>query len=167
MSTIINNDPDSIRIRRNKATLSVVGIGVAAFGCWSIIKMIMECLIGPVRGNIIEDLMDDDIIVTILTEVVLIMIMITDVLLRFYIGLSARREARGTSRSRKYIVVAIIVFLFNAWGLIEIAVDIVTMDNQGIRDYVSFFVELTSLVILLELIIVSHNCRRKGGGNAA
>ncbi len=167
MSSIINNDPYSVRIRRNRATLSVVGIGVAAFGCWSIIKMIMECLIGPVSPSVVEDLMDDDILVIVLTEVLLIVLMITDVTLRFYIGLSARKEAAGVLRSHKYIVVAVLVFLFNGWGLIEIAGDIIAADGLYLRDYISFFVELTSLVLLLELIIVSHNCRPKGGKDAA
>ena len=93
-SSILKNDKDSIKYRRNLNTLVVLGTGVIIFGFWGIIKIIAQAFFGL---QIIDpaDLEGLGPVGVVITMILTAAILSLDVILRLYVGLRARREAGG------------------------------------------------------------------------
>lgn len=161
MTDLINNDPDSVRIRKNKGTILVTGAGVAAFGIWSVIKVVMEFVLSPIDEKFATDLIAFGPFGEIVVAVIIIVMIMTDVILRIFIFFCARKESKGYKAKglmfTSFLLIAgslgsLVIFLLNA-ALVDGA-------EFGIEDMVSLFVELTSLVITFEMIAASADNRK-------
>lgn len=167
MSTIIYNDPESVRMRRNLGTLAVAGTGTACFGGWSVIKMIMECLIGNINFDIANSYLEAGTIISAISIAILIQLVLGDVVLRFLVARCARREGAGLRQGHGYLVAAVFVLLLSLLSVVLEIEAITTGDDFSLYDYASLFLELTSSIILIELIIAAFSNRRRPSGNAA
>ena len=162
MSTLVRNDTDSVKIRRDRVTLMTSGAGVAAFGCWSYIRIIMELLLSPPDPDIgsIADMLG--IVGEIIIYIFILVVIMPDILLRFRVAHCARREARGQGKNMsKYRFSTIVLLIFQLVS-VYLTIDVM-IDNFeiSIRKLVSLFVELTSLFVLVELMIVRFDLRRR------
>ena len=106
MSSLVNNDPASVKMRRNRGTLSVAGLGVMAFGLWSVVKFVMECLIGKIREDLVNTYSDTGTILAWIVIIVVIHLILTDVILRYIVGRCAWRESRGLRQGCWYLILA-------------------------------------------------------------
>ena len=93
-SSILKNDKESVKYRRDQNTLVVLGTGVIAFGLWGIIKTIAQVLLGLqlFDPEDVETLGPAGMVVTI---VIIVLLFSFDIFLRLYVGLRAHREANG------------------------------------------------------------------------
>ena len=125
-------------LRRGQNTLFILGGGVITFGVWSVVKMIMYFALDPVVG--------------------------LDVGLRFYVGLSARAEARGKKKSRAYIVVAALMAAGNLLiflGALLLAASVSGAAPDNILDTaVSTIVDITAQITLIELVLTARRVQR-------
>ena len=146
------NDALQIQLRKNQDTLKIVGLGVMAFGAWSIVKSILYTT--AQWSSIKEEIVVPEANETIAKMVYLFMIAViltVEIAIRLYIGRSAIAEGRGERRRPGYVVVA---FLITAIGL---TLTVTAFVVPGIRmelnleALVSLFVEITSAVITLEM----------------
>jgi len=146
------NDALQIQLRKNQDTLKIVGLGVMAFGAWSIVKSILYTT--AQWSSIKEEIVVPEANETIAKMVYLFMIAViltVEIAIRLYIGRSAIAEGRGERRRPGYIVVA---FLITAIGL---TLTVTAFVVPGIRMELnldllaSLFVEITSAVITLEM----------------
>jgi hypothetical protein len=146
------NDTLQIQLRKNQDTLKIVGLGVMAFGAWSIVKSILYTT--AQWSSIKEEIVVPEANETIAKMVYLFMIAViltVEIAIRLYIGRSAIAEGRGERRRPGYVVVA---FLITAIGL---TLTVTAFVVPGIRmelnleALVSLFVEITSAVITLEM----------------
>ena len=109
------NDTLQIQLRKNQDTLKIVGLGVMAFGAWSIVKSILYTT--AQWSSIKEEIVVPEANETIAKMVYLFMIAViltVEIAIRLYIGRSAIAEGRGERRRPGYVVVA---FLITAIGL--------------------------------------------------
>lgn len=146
------NDALQIQLRKNQDTLKIVGLGVMAFGAWSIVKSILYTT--AQWSSIKEEIVVPEANETIAKMVYIFMIAVTmavEILVRLYIGRSAIAEGKGERRRPGYVVVA---FLITAIGL---TLTVTAFVVPGIRiepnleALMSLFVEITSAVITLEM----------------
>ena len=146
------NDALQIQLRKNQDTLKIVGLGVMAFGAWSIVKSILYTT--AQWSSIKEEIVVPEANETIAKMVYIFMIavtMVVEIVVRLYIGRSAIAEGKGERRRPGYVVVA---FLITAIGL---TLTVTAFVVPGIRmelnleALVSLFVEITSAVITLEM----------------
>lgn len=160
--SIIKNSPEDIAFRRNSNTLSILGTGVIIFGLWSIIKVLAYVALGvPLYSAADIESFDEvslDLVMTVL-EVMLA----GDVIVRLIIGLYAGKEGR---KQRKrvpgfYLVFTVWEILFVLFSVIAVIQQFLDARNEEfIEDYVSLFMELSSLVILIEVFIAALSVRR-------
>ena len=160
MSSIISNDPKSVKLRRNRNTLVVAGMGVVAFGIWSIIKTLMEGLFGSLVDEMKELLIEMPTAVKFFILCFTAIFMLIDVLLRILIGVLAYRNSKREKQSLSILIPAVMVGITSAFSLFVVVHSMLVENKFTVDNYVAFFVELTSFSILLELIIVTIDNKR-------
>ena len=146
------NDALHIQLRKNQDTLKIVGLGVMAFGVWSIAKTVLYTTFQ--WNNIIEEMARPDVdsrIQVIAFILISAALLAVEIAIRLYIGRAAVAEGNGEKRRPGYIAVT---FVITVLGL---AITIVSIVVPGIRTelnlqkLVSLFVEMTSTVVAMEM----------------
>ena len=160
---LLQNDPDSIKYRKNADNLVILGTGVIVFGFWSIMKFSAQLLFNvPVFDEAMLEELDP-------IGVVFVMIFIgifyaVDMAIRLVVGLGARAEGKGTSRSDKphkaYLFFNIWLIVFSIISVV-VAIDVfISSNGLTFSNLISLFMELSSLIILLEVFISALYVRK-------
>ena len=170
------NDKLSVKIRKNRDNLIIIGMGTIMFGLWSLLKTALGILMGndqviyavdqvmesadASEGEYLMTMVDRHTLTVSLT-VILIVGTIIIVLIRAYIGMSAIKEARGGKRKNLYLVITGLFIL--GYGLF-IFLDGYSYFQTDERDYldtiVAVVIEAMSFITLLELLISVINIRK-------
>ena len=146
------NDALHIQLRKNQDTLNFVGLGVMAFGAWSIVRTILYTTLQ--WNSIIENMVEQELSAKtagIMYVIVSVMIMAVEIAIRLYIGRSAIAEGKGERKRSGYIVVAFLIALLNLSLMFSFFMLLGTRTEISLDALVTMFVELTSTVILLEM----------------
>ena len=158
-SLILDNSPEAVSYRRNISTLGILGIGVIVFGFWGIIKLIAELFLG-IDIYRPEDLEGLDETAIMIVNVTIFVIMTIDIILRIIVGLKARREGRGKKTGRGYLVIILMLIISSTFNVCVVAWDLITMRGAFGEDFAAIFMELSSLVVSLEVFIAAVSVRR-------
>ena len=170
------NDKLSVKIRKNRDNLIIIGMGTIMFGLWSLLKTALGILMGndqviyavdqvmenpdASEGEYLMTMVDRHTLTVSLT-VIMIVGTIIIVLIRAYIGMSAIKEARGGKRKNLYLVITGLFIL--GYGLF-IFLDGYSYFRTDERDYldtiVAVVIEAMSFITLLELLISVINIRK-------
>ncbi|MBP5261890.1 MAG: hypothetical protein J6Z43_07185 [Clostridiales bacterium] len=161
LSSLVHNDPDSVRYRRNRGNLSVIGAGIIAFAGWNTIKNAIESFVGSVDNLIAEAVAGAGPLLTMAVTHVVVVILLFDILLRVYVGFCAITESRGRKTGRGYIVMTIILIIGSLFSVLISASEIIDLSEALIRTYVTFFFDLISLFLLVEMLIITRALRKK------
>lgn len=152
---------DEVKLRRYRNLLIISGTGVIAFGVWSVVKTILFLTLTPdyLRLDDIGDIGEAEMsLVKIFVFVILGVIMAIELLLRLYIGLSARAEGYGKKKRIVYVVVAAIILVLSLWSIIT---SFHVSEYDSLLDMaVSLLLELTSAAAFFEVIYASYMVRR-------
>ena len=146
------NDALHIQLRKNQDTLKIVGLGVMAFGAWSIVRTILYTTFQ--WNSIIENMVEQELSAKtagIMYIIVSVMIMAVEIAIRLYIGRSAIAEGKGERKRPGYIVVAFLIALMDLSLMFFFFILLGTRTEISLDALVTMFVELTSTVILLEM----------------
>ncbi len=155
------------KLRRDRDTLAIVGLGVMAFGVWSVIRSVVTFVfqIPELRERFAET--GNATAGIIATGVATLLVLAVDLRLRFCIWRSARAEGLRGERKTGYLFAAGILallslatlgfILFAAFGTNELAAEARASDEIGVS---SFIVELTSLATLIDMIAASVRVKR-------
>ena len=151
-------------LRRNQDTLSSVGLGVLAFGVWSVIKAAVVFVIQVPEQ--IEAAVEKQYVPAAIAFAGALLLLILSLILalRVYIWRSARAERQGGRHKRGYLFA---VGLLAALSLVSLVGMILQMilpgrfETDGSRDrFTAAFIEMTSLVTLVEMIVASIRVKR-------
>ena len=147
-------------LRRGQNTLFILGGGVITFGVWSVVKMIMYFALDPAKYFHFDDIPQEyRLLAMAFAYGIIALIVGLDVGLRFYVGLSARAEARGKKKSRAYIVVAALMAAGNL--LIFLGALFLAASAANILDTaVSTIVDITAQITLIELVLTARRVQR-------
>ena len=160
---ILKNSPEAIKFRRNSSTLTIFGAGVMIFGFWNIIKLLGYVLLDiPLYSA--EQLAGMDQETQNVITVIVAVLLIGDTIVRVIVGLSARAESRHQTRlfPRFYLFFLVweILFEIYAVGSVIAELTVILTYSSFEDDFVSLFMELTSLVILIEVYIAALGARK-------
>ena len=81
-------------------------------------------------------------------------------IMRLYVGLRARREGRGLKVGVGHLIVSVILILGSLLSIILVAYSIMTAQGDFYDNIVAVFMELSSLVITVEVFMASVSVRR-------
>lgn len=152
-----------IELRRRRINLMTLGSGVIAFGVWSVLKTFLYIWVDSYVFEFPD--IPPELIPTAnaIAYALLGFLMLIDLALRAYIGLSARSVGMGKKKSRAYIILAALILASSivSWVLMLVTHKYNRMENQSVLDYyVSLFVELSSSAILAEMIYTAIRVRK-------
>jgi len=148
-------------LRRRRINLLTLGAGVIAFGIWSVLKTYLYIMVDPIpmEFDVPEQFQKKALIVA---YVMVTVILLFDLGLRSYIGLSARAEGLGKKEGNAYIVVTAMMLIVNiaAW-IVYLFLYNYDDGHEALMDYVvSLVVDFTSIVILAQLLYNAILVRR-------
>ena len=155
MSHLINNDPDSVSMRKYQGLLVALGLSTAAFAVWSILKTIMEVSLGSFIEEINEMMGDIETEGKIFVLVFTTVYVVTDLILRGIISYFSIKTGKGKSDKISYLIPAFILLSFSLSSFTIYFCTLLTDQFMSLVSLLDCFVELTSMVILIELITVS------------
>lgn len=142
------------KMRRYQNLLTVSGLGVIIFGLWSVLKTILLLFM---KEGILSEI-PDELFVRVMFFLILGGILLIDVLIRLYVGLSARAEGFGKKKGYGYVVIAILMALASLTSLVLIFFD--TNEQSLWELIVSVIVEATSLVVTIELLVAAFTVKK-------
>ena len=167
---------EEAKLRKYEHALVISGVGVIAFGLWSIIKAAIYFILIPMeqlsKAKASDDLAElqalglTDRGIGYLIAVSILFALIVDFALRLYIGRSAVYDGRRLKKKRfTYVVLAILVAASLASSLLQRCIALGSGDAAVWADAmssanVSIVVDMTSLLALIEMIIAAIMVRR-------
>ena len=174
---VARNLPGNIRERKLRDTLCTSGIAVMAFGAWSAIKSVIQVsntvkpLIEVMQKTatteeeiaLAREAMQYSSAITWILVGLALAIGLVEILIRCYIGNTARRVGRGMKPiTTKWLVFSVILFLLEIAGLIY---EIISLESyllvSSITDYiVTLFVMATSLYATWELLSSAFSLKK-------
>ena len=163
-STILQNAPESIRFRRDSNTLRILGAGVIIYGFWSVFKVLAEAFFGvPLFTSAdLKELEGTGVDMNLLL-IILSVLLAGDVIVRLIVGLCSIAEGRKQDKriNRIYLVFAVWEILFEVFSVVSVVVQMMKEEERSFLEvYISFFMELSALVILVEVFIAAISVRK-------
>ena len=150
------------KLRRSQVTLVTLGTGVILFGVWSVVKSLLYY-----RTNLFADLdtqVEPELLPYMLATVVIVaLFVLADLGIRLKIGRRARAEGMGRRQKNGYLILAALIVLVNIIGDLLGVCYIVkngVPEQSGLDYVVSVLVDLSSTVLLAELIITVLRVRK-------
>ena len=130
------------------------------FGFWGIIKLAAQLFFG-IELFKPEDLEGFDETAKMIVTVLVFVFMAIDVILRLIVGLKAIREGREKKTGKGYLVICLFLIIVSAYSVYLLAADLINMEEDSFIDsFVAVFMELSSLVISIEVFIAGISVKR-------
>ena len=173
----VNNGPKQIEIRKSQNILIVVGSGTVLFSIWSAVKMLGMLFLFreetvdavPKMSGPVEELSDKAVFWIVIVVFILIMLVILGA--RVYVGMSAIAEGRGRRRSLIYILLAAFMIISSIFYLCTGALTMEAPEQMGAltrdQSISNLIIELTSVIMLTQMVISALRIRKLTGGEAA
>lgn len=147
------------KMRRYRTSLMVSGLGVAAFGLWSLLKVILYAALNPQFFEGIPGMSGLDSSERTIVFVITFIIAGIDCLFRIYTGLSARAVGKGKKRGKTYFIFAVVIVISSLVGIAFFFFP-GSYSYSQVDTFVSVIVEITSLAAALELVFSAVAVRR-------
>lgn len=143
-----------IKMRRYQNLLTVSGLGVIIFGLWSVLKTILLLFM---RDEVLGVLSNDPHTLAA-TLAGIGAILLIDIVIRLFVGLSARAEGFGKKKGYAYIVFAVLMAIASTTSLVMVFFD---ANYKSITEMVvAVIVEVTSLIVTIELLVAAFTVKK-------
>ena len=157
-------------LRRSQNMLVCVGTGVITFGFWSLIKGVMMLILYKDHlTELVEAAASPGVSAKTIYDIFLVLMGIMvfiDLLIRLYVGLSARKDGMEKSirKHRGYPVFTLILAVVSTISLVVDLVQFIEIFETVLDGVVTIFIDFTSLVMSIELFVGTikvNNLKRK------
>ena len=141
-------------------TLAISGTAVIIFCLWSILKTVFPIVFFLTSS---ESALDPESPVDLLLIFILVMLAIllaADLLMRLFVGLSARSDGRGKKKRIIYLIFAFILLAYSVFGSVTSFMYFGRFDDSLFSAILSTVVDLTSVFANVVLIIYSIKVRK-------
>lgn len=151
------NSKNRIEIRRHHNQLKITSNGVMILGAWSILKSFLMILSGndPESAELLSS-----VFITIVTGIVFLILVAIDLKIRLVIWRGARDEAYGRRIKNRYIGMTIFLLFVSGLTLAALVISLFKGSEDKTTSLASLLVELTSFVIMCELLNSSFKIRK-------
>ena len=151
----------STKIRKTEINLVTLGTGVVLFGAWTFVKVVLSTLLySDGMFDSMDELGEFRDIAVIITYILIFLAAVIIFLIHFYVGMSARAEGKGKRKTALYPTVTGIIVFFDLLLLAPEAYLLFTGDNTLTYIIITLIIDVTSMVIHLELLINAIAIRR-------
>ncbi|MBQ6153406.1 MAG: hypothetical protein IJJ15_06645 [Ruminococcus sp.] len=144
-----------VTLRKIEINLRTLGLGVIAFGAWAFVKYILMFFF---YGSYVDESLSDNekLILNIICWIVALLAL----LIRVYVGVSAQSESKGKRKTGFYIfLTGWLAFLSLSGILLEIFI-IIFVSEHLLNLIINMVIDVTSLVIMLELMVNAIRLRK-------
>jgi hypothetical protein len=151
-------------LRRSQINLGTLGTGILLFGGWSALRALLYIWAGPAIDLELE--IDDPEVIRIVVWLAIAFVVILALVgfgLRVYICRAARAESMGRTQKNTYLWLAGILLLIDSFSAVYSLYNVLTdgLTDRSRLDYtVSSLVDLSSLILLAELIVTARRVKR-------
>lgn len=147
------------KLRKYRNTLVVSGTGVVLFGAWSIVKTLMYFTMAPVFAQaLMEFSMDDGVTEALVLKIFWFLIgfvLVIELSVRAYIGLSAVAEGKGKKKGYVYVLLAVWLWIQQLVFLVQGLATAQYVTDSLLDTAVTLIVDLTSMYTMMEMIVSS------------
>ncbi|MEE1104856.1 MAG: hypothetical protein UH083_02750 [Ruminococcus sp.] len=141
-----------VKTRRLENNMITLGTGIIAFSIWALLKYALTSFsdLSPPETMTAE--------ARVVFYIIIIVFSLTDVLLHFYIGVSARSEGKGKKKTPLYLVLSALIILVYVLG---IAFEIYQLffSKNYFTLFVTTLVDVTSTIIFIEMFVYAVQLR--------
>lgn len=148
-------------LRRSRSNLTVAGKAVLAFGIWSILKLILEWVL----GNGISQFIDESLeapkelqSAVIITTLIIISLLVF--LFHYSVFRGARKEASGKKTSYFYLFTALLLALSSAYSIYDTVVHPSTIDQGVLSIWSSILLDATVIGSCIDVMYNGIMCKR-------
>ena len=174
----VNNEPDQIQLRKLSSRLSTIGKGVIMLCVWDVFRSVIFYISGITSGEVLEAAshaaegteIQIPLAVTLTMSAVVLLI---DLWIRTYAGRSAIAISRGEKRGRAFTICTVIlilgsIFAIGAWCA-TFYTGLRNTDQKMLEGlpFSSLIVEITSLILLIEMLISAGKVRKLNKNGAS
>lgn len=147
------------QLKKYLNTLMITSIGVISFSLWSAIKSVMYLVSS---ADMFHELAEEIVLEELPSEVVLkffyfivAFVLISEVLIRLFVCMSAIREAKGKKTGYGYVIVGIYLFVSSLILFIQNALTFYNATTSIFDTIISIVIEITSVYTLGELLFAA------------
>ena len=143
-----------IKMRRYQNLLTVSGLGVIIFGLWSVLKTFLLLFM----RDEVSGVLPSDPLTRAMTLATIGAILLIDIVIRLFVGISARAEGFGKKKGYAYIVFAVLMVITSTTALVMAFFD---ASYKSITELiVAVIVEVTSLIVTIELLVAAFTVKK-------
>lgn len=146
-------------LRKWQNLLVDAGTGVILFAAWSVVRVNLYLAFLPISIKDVYDVADNlginKTFFLVFMLVIVAAILLWQLSIRLYIGLSATAEGQGKQKGYAYLVVAAVLFVANLqfnWQTYGVN-QILAGEGLSIEQIVSLCMEAAAMYVLIELLI--------------
>jgi len=149
-------------LRKCRRSLSICGISVIALGLWSVAKAILnsilnqtvlDTMLNKISFNKLPLLKSESDTITFTVYLTSALVLIFELGLRVYVGLTAISESHGTRRRPVYIVLTVIIDGLILISLLPSVISTIFSRGFLLTKIASLLLDITSFAVLTELAI--------------
>ncbi len=141
--------------RKKEINLRTLGTGVMVLGAWVFIKFGVSYL--TFGAQIYEEAAR---LTMVYINIGIWSVAAVDLLLRFYIGISAHSESKGKHKSVFYLIMAGFLVLLESMSVVGDIAAISHAETGLLSLIVTTLIDITSAVVLIELIVNAVGLRK-------
>lgn len=146
-------------LRRNENILSVSGVTIILFGVWTAIKLVLYFSLSEDGFRAIPKDAEGQLERLMLTAILVLFIVIS-MSSRLWVGLSARTESMGRKKGYGYMFLAMLILTADMLALGFSLADIEGNFDSWMDLIITLFVEATSMLTVVELIVAAFRVKK-------
>lgn len=141
-----------VKTRRLENNMITLGTGIIAFSIWALLKYALTSFtdLSPTETMTAK--------ARVVFYIIIIVFSLTDVLLHFYIGVSARSEGKGKKKTPLYLVLSALIIMVYLLG-IAFEIYLLFFSKNYFTLFVTTLVDVTSTIIFIEMFVYAVQLR--------
>ena len=145
--------PKDISLQKCRSSLIASGGAMVLFALWTVLRSIVQI-------DQLNNIANSEALKPLITTVLVVSLI--DLVLKLYVGLSARVEGFGRKRKRPYLVLGIIIAVLSLIWVIYMLVELpAAISLYGLLEpVVTLLVEATVLYAALDLVFSARKVRK-------
>ncbi len=160
---IMTTTDENIKLRQYRNHLVTGGTAVLAFGVWNAMRLILYALMSSNSEELFTSLRAEGISSVYIVFIIIIVLLVAssiDLIIRAYVGLSARAEGLEKRQGKVYPVFAVILVITNFLSMIYDIIHYWDVYENTLRLRGSVLLDVISLFASVQLVISIYQVRK-------